>query len=111
MASTGRSLIVADAWADDRHFRGVDLETGQVLRSILAVPMLVKDQVIGVLQVLDDEIGRFTPKDQALQELLAAMASLTIENARLFEQTLQNNALKRIYCMKSTIVSKIPWRL
>lgn len=94
VASTGRSLIVSDAWADDRHFRGVDLETGQVLRSILAVPMLVKDQVIGVLQVLDDEIGRFTPKDQALQELLAAMASLTIENARLFEQTLQNNALQ-----------------
>ncbi|GAK55836.1 signal transduction histidine kinase [Candidatus Vecturithrix granuli] len=94
VASTGRSLIVSDAWADDRHFRGVDLQTGQVLRSILAVPMLVKDQVIGVLQVLDDEIGRFTLRDQALQELLAALAGLAIENAHLFKQTLQNNAIQ-----------------
>lgn len=94
VASTGRSLIVSDAWKDDRHFREIDLETGQLLHSILAVPMLVKDQVIGVLQVLDDDIDRFTPKDQALQELLAAMAGLAIENAQLFKQTQHNDDIR-----------------
>ena len=95
VASTRRSLIVSDAWKDDRHFRDIDLETGQLLHSILAVPMLVKDQVIGVLQVLDDDIGRFTPKDQALQELLAALAGLSIENTQLFRQTQRNDDIRQ----------------
>lgn len=94
VASTGRSLIVPDAWKDDRHFREIDLETGQLLHSILAVPMVVKNQVIGVVQVLDDDIGRFTPKDQALQELLAALAGLSIENAQLFRQIQHNDEIQ-----------------
>ena len=96
VANTGRSLIVPDAWADDRHFKGVDLQTGHPLRSILSVPMRVKENVIGVLQVLDAEQESFDATDQALQELLAAMASIAIENAQLYEQTQQDESLQEI---------------
>ncbi|GAK53580.1 serine phosphatase [Candidatus Moduliflexus flocculans] len=86
VAKSGESVIVADVSADQRHFRGVDQRTGQMLRSILTVPMKVKQEIIGVLQVLDSEADRFTSTDRVLQELLATTASIAIENARLNER-------------------------
>ncbi len=86
VAQSGESVIVADVTVDQRHFRGVDQRTGQMLRSILTVPMKVKQEVIGVLQVLDSEADRFTSTDRVLQELLATAASISIENGRLNER-------------------------
>jgi len=96
VAKTGESLIVPDTWADNRHFKGVDRRTGHPLRSILTVPMRSKQKVIGVLQVLDTKVARFTSTDQALQELLASMASIAIENARLYEHSRQDANTKEI---------------
>ena len=86
VARSGESLIVPDAWADERHFKGVDQQTGLPLRSILTVPLWVKEQVIGVLQVVDTEVDRFSTTDQELLEPLSASAATAIENARLYEQ-------------------------
>lgn len=86
VAQSGESVIVADVTVDQRHFRGVDQRTGQMQRSILTVPMKVKQEVIGVLQVLDSEADRFTSTDRVLQELLATAASISIENGRLNER-------------------------
>ena len=57
------------------------------MRSILCVPLQIKDTVIGVLQILDKAAGRFDPKDLELVEALAAPAAIAIENARLYEET------------------------
>jgi PAS domain S-box-containing protein len=94
VALTGKSLIVPDVLADERHFKGVDQKTGQTLRSILSVAMKVKGTVIGVLQVLDTDANRFNSTDQALQEILATAASIAIENARLNEQLQQDAEIK-----------------
>jgi two-component sensor histidine kinase len=90
VADTGESLIIADTWSDERHFKGVDKKTGQPLRSILCVPLKVKQKVIGVLQVLDTETDKFSVTDQAMEELLAAEASIAIENSQLYDQLRQN---------------------
>ncbi|MBD3327204.1 GAF domain-containing protein, partial [candidate division KSB3 bacterium] len=94
VARTGNSLIVSDVLGDERHFKGVDQETGQVLRSILCVAMKVKQHVIGVLQVLDTEPNRFDETDRVLQELLATTAAIAIQNAQLNER-LQQHAKTR----------------
>jgi signal transduction histidine kinase/ActR/RegA family two-component response regulator len=52
VAGRGESLIVPDVLADERHFRGVDQRTGLALRSILSVPLRIKESVIGVLQAV-----------------------------------------------------------
>ncbi len=87
VATSGESLIVPDTRADERHFRKVDQQIGLEQRSILSVPLQVKEQVIGVLQVLDTEVNRFRPTDLRLVEPLAATAAMAIENARLYEET------------------------
>jgi len=87
VAASGESLIVPDTRADERHFKKVDQQIGLEQRSILSVPLQVKEQVIGVLQVLDTEVNRFQPTDLRLVESLAASAAMAIENARLYEET------------------------
>ncbi len=84
---TAKSLVVPDAQADARHFRGVDQQTGLPLRSILSIPLQAKDKVIGVLQMVDTEADRFDATDLKLLEPLAANAAIAIENARLYKET------------------------
>ena len=64
------------------------------LSSILAVPLHVKGEVIGVLEVVDEKANRFMPRDLVLVESLALTAATAIENARLYEQTNQDAEIK-----------------
>ncbi len=86
VARSGEGLIVPDVRTDERYFEGVDQQTGLGLRSILTAPLRVKNGVIGVLQVMDTEVGRFDTPDLELLEPLAMAAAMAIENARLYEQ-------------------------
>ncbi len=85
VASTGESLLVGDTQTDERHFWGVANRIQYDLRSILTVPLRARQKVIGVLQVVDQEVGRFTHDDMTLLEPLAVAAAIAIENARLVE--------------------------
>ncbi|MCP4542215.1 MAG: response regulator [Chloroflexi bacterium] len=85
VTSSSEPLIVADAQADARYFDGVDQITGLTPRSLLTVPLRVKQQVIGVLQVVDTTVDRFTTADWTLLESLAASAAISIANARLVD--------------------------
>ena len=81
----GKSLNVPDTRADTRHFKGVDSATGIEMRSVIGVPLIAKGSVIGVIEVVDTEPGKFDTSYQALLEWLAASASIAIDNARLYE--------------------------
>jgi PAS domain S-box-containing protein len=83
---SGESQIVPDTHAEEHYFEGVDQATGFALRSILSVPLRVKEKIIGVLQVVDTKVGRFSSADLTLLDPLTAAAAVAIENARLHEQ-------------------------
>jgi PAS domain S-box-containing protein len=85
-ARHGESVIVSDTRSDERYFKGVDQKAKLELRSILSVPLQVKQNVIGVLQAVHTEVGHFGSNDLTLLEPLAASAASAIENARLYEQ-------------------------
>lgn len=85
VARTGESLNVPNVQVDDRHFGGVDKETGLELHSILSVPLATQNKVIGVLQAVDVEIDRFTASDVTLLEALCTSAATAIDNARLVD--------------------------
>lgn len=85
VALTGESLNVPNVLAEERHFKDVDKETGLQLRSILSVPLATQEKVIGVLQAVDYEIGRFMASDVTLLEALSTSAAIAIENARLVD--------------------------
>ncbi|MHB8779022.1 MAG: sensor domain-containing diguanylate cyclase, partial [Anaerolineales bacterium] len=53
-------------------------------QSILAVPMLLRGKVVGMISAQSYQENAYTSEDQYLLELLAAHAAIAIENARLF---------------------------
>jgi PAS domain S-box-containing protein len=90
VARHSQSLVLSDAQVDERYYRGVEREMEVKFHSILSVPLKTRQKVIGTLQVVDTAVGRFDAADLALIESLAATAAVSIENARLYEQTRQD---------------------
>ena len=61
-------------------------------RSELAVPMLIRDQVLGVLDVQSKQVNAFSEEDIRTQVILAAQIAVALENARAREQTVKTVA-------------------
>jgi len=89
VAQSGEAVIVPDTGSDERHFKGVDRQIGHENPSIISVPLRVRQNVFGALQLLDDQVDRFSPADLALVEPLAASAAIAIENAQLVQMLRQ----------------------
>lgn len=87
VAATGEAVLTDNASQDSR-YQGQQSIVGFALRSILAVPLKVRDQVIGVVYC-DNRImsGLFQERDRELLSAFANQAGVAIENARLFEET------------------------
>lgn len=80
--------IVNNVRQDERHFESIDQQTNFRTRSIIAVPLLNKQKLIGVLEVLNKKQGLlFDLVDQQVLQALAAQAAIAIENSRLFQQS------------------------
>ncbi len=82
-----KAVRIVDAREDPRFFGNVDQMTGRPTRSILGVPLITKNKVVGVLEALNKEHGKFTEGDESLLSVLGAQAAVAIENARLFQQS------------------------
>lgn len=82
LAARGRELVVVDDVRSDPAFLPNPLlpET----RSEVAVPLLARGALIGVLDVQDDQPGRFKRSDLDALRSLAGQIAVAIENARLF---------------------------
>lgn len=74
------AVLVPDVSEDPRYINLV-----ADVRSELAVPMLVKDRCIGVIDLESPEVDAFTKRDAEILTLLAAHAAVAVENARLYE--------------------------
>ncbi len=82
----GESALIPDTWLDERHLRDSDQPFELSVRSMLIVPLKVKNEAIGVLDIVDARVNFFTSYDLTLLEPIAASAAIAIENARLFQQ-------------------------
>ncbi len=77
---------IADAMEDFTHpQRGRAAQSG--VRSIIAVPMVRDEVVVGVIAVTRDQPGLFSDPQVQLLQTFAAQAVIAIENARLFQET------------------------
>jgi len=80
-------IIIADAEKDTRHFEHVGHVVNIQTKSIIGVPLIAKEKVVGALEVINKQEGTFTLEDQNLLTILAAQAAIAIENSRLFQQS------------------------
>lgn len=74
---------VDDTARDPRHYDRLDQENRFETRSLLGVPMTVKERVIGVLEVINKRQLPWTSEDREFAAVLAAQAAVAIENTQL----------------------------
>ena len=92
VAINKQSEIVRKATADRRFLPDIDHKTNYQTHSLMAVPLQVRDEVIGVLEVVNKRAGDFDQDDLALARTLAASAATALQNARLVETLRQRTA-------------------
>jgi len=83
MAAQRREAILVDDVS--KHPEYISLVAD--VRSELAVPLIIKNRVIGVLNLEAEEAGRFTEEHKRLLTLIGSRMAVGIENARLYTRT------------------------
>jgi len=86
-ASLRRPVVVPDVTLDPRYVM-MNPET----RSELAVPMIYKNRVMGVMDLESPQLNYFTPDHVQMLSILAAHLAVSIENARLYEQVARDES-------------------
>jgi sigma-B regulation protein RsbU (phosphoserine phosphatase) len=79
------AVLVSDVSQDPRYIRLVP-----DVRSELAIPLLLKDRCIGVIDLESPELDAFSKRDVEILTLLASQAAVALENARLYEEVRAN---------------------
>jgi PAS domain S-box-containing protein len=85
VVQSAEAVIVPQAKADPRHFTQIDKQTGFETRAIAAAPILLKGQVIGVIEALNPERA-FSRNDMVVLKGIGSLAGTAIQHARLFEE-------------------------
>jgi len=79
-----KPLVINDPKNDER-FRGIPWDDS--IRSLIAVPMMAKSELRGVLTVYNKKDGKpFSEDDQRLLAIIAGQSGQVVENARLYEK-------------------------
>jgi signal transduction histidine kinase/CheY-like chemotaxis protein len=87
VAQHGQAICVNDVHQDERWCDGVDLVTGFQTRSVLCAPLIYREEVTGVIEVVSQRVGEFEDQDKILLESVASIAAVALENARLYTTT------------------------
>jgi nitrogen-specific signal transduction histidine kinase len=96
-AARRESISVCDAQQDNRFYRMADETSRFETRAILAVPLVDRDRLVGVLEVLNKVGGGcFTESDMHVMEMFSNLAATAIVNARLIEENLRSVRLAAI---------------
>jgi phosphoserine phosphatase RsbU/P len=80
-AESREPVRVLDTGADPRY-----IASHAEIRSEMAVPLIVQDRVVGVLDVESERIAYFTEDHQRILTMLAPQIASSVENARLYEE-------------------------
>jgi adenylate cyclase len=85
--TTGKAIIVHDAYKNPEFNRAIDKSTGFITKTILCVPIrTVKGEIIGVAQALNKKKGRFTVADQKRLEAMTTQAAFAMQSIQVVER-------------------------
>jgi len=105
VAKYSKPLLVDDVQKDNRFYKDISKKINYKTKSILCVPLNIKDRTIGVLEVIN-KIGSktFTLEDQSLLKTFSNLAAIAIENARLY----QDIKFENVNLKKELLNGKLP---
>lgn len=89
-AATRRPVLVGDVREDSRYLNAMD-----AVRSELAVPMVLHQKLVGVIDLQSTVPHAFTEQDRALLQLIASRVAAAVENARLYRRIERQSRTQR----------------
>ncbi len=101
-AATRLPVMVDDVRTDPRYLNALD-----AVRSELAVPMLARGKLVGVLDVQSTRVKAYSEQDRALLRLIATRVGVSIDNARLYRRVDRQNRTLRTLAHLSQEFSSI----
>jgi two-component system NtrC family sensor kinase len=84
VAHHGQVVCVNDVRQDPRWYDGIDALTGFETRSLLCAPLRHREQITGVIQIVNKRQGEFSADDLRMLEAVSSIAAAALENARLY---------------------------
>ena len=85
VVKTGETIIIQDAYKDNRFNKEIDKHTGYRTYNLICMPIRnIKFEIIGVFQVLNKKDGDFTEADEEILLAIGTNAGIAIENNLLF---------------------------
>ena len=85
-AQSGEPVLVDDVRSDPRYLNALD-----AVRSELAVPMMVRGRLVGVLDVQSTRLKAYSDQDRSILRLIATRVAGSIENASLYRRVDRQN--------------------
>jgi Nif-specific regulatory protein len=87
VAAHNKSIIINDVGSDKRHLSSISKSVGYPSETMIAVPLQIKDECIGVIEILNKKDEKnFTKDDLEWLKIFANQAALAIENTISFEK-------------------------
>ncbi|HEX4595283.1 MAG TPA: SpoIIE family protein phosphatase [Bryobacteraceae bacterium] len=91
-AATRQPILVTDVRNDPRYLTALD-----AVQSELAVPMLARGKLVGVIDLQSTRLNAYREQDRSLLQLIASRVAVSIDNARLYRRVdRQNRTLKTL---------------
>ena len=100
--TSGKSVLVNDVRRDPRYLNAMD-----AVRSELAVPMIARGRVVGVIDIQSTQLDAFTDEDLGIVELIASRTGMALDNARLYRRVVRQNKTLRTLTTIAQEVSSI----
>ncbi|HPE28756.1 MAG TPA: diguanylate cyclase [Candidatus Mcinerneyibacteriales bacterium] len=87
-AANRQSILVKDTGKDERFFKKIDKKTKFTTKSVICVPIVYRDDLLGVVEVINKQDGSaFDEEDLNILEILVEDAAISIKNTYLLEET------------------------
>jgi sigma-B regulation protein RsbU (phosphoserine phosphatase) len=100
--ATRQPIMVNDVRVDNRYLVALD-----AVRAELAVPMLARGKLVGIIDVQSTKVNAFSEQDRALLTLIASRIAVSIDNARLYRRVQGQNRTLRVLAHVSQEFSSI----
>ena len=101
-ASARMPIVVGDVRNDPRYLPAID-----AVRSEMAIPMVARNRLVGVIDMQSTRLNAYTQEDSALVQLVASRVANAIQNARLFRRVERQNRTLNTLAQLSQELSSI----
>jgi sigma-B regulation protein RsbU (phosphoserine phosphatase) len=101
-AASRQPILIEDVRKDSRYLNALD-----AVRAELAVPMLVRGKLVGIIDLQATHLKAFSEQDQSLLVLIASRVGIAIDNARLYRRVAGQNRTLRVLAHVSREFSSI----